>query len=266
MHQLSQIHLADLRGGDNAREYILDAIVLDVSLQAYLQICDSFLLCFSLTQCRDIGDECGETAFYRIGNKLNGDIRQWRHNAPIVPCHAQFGNAMYHERISELFNDHGWRIILESATLPDGRKKNVARVERADSVHLLAFLHDDDRVLILREYRPYYGTYIWMLPSGRADKEKDMESAAQRELQEETGYRANDLKFYCATHHSESMVFANHIFIARDLVQDLLPQDADEMIEVHELSLEEALQNVLGSVYVHTASAYALLRYMKERG
>lgn len=172
---------------------------------------------------------------------------------------------MYHSNVPELFNDHGWRIVLDAASLPDGRTKKVARVERADSVHLLAFPHDDDRVLILREYRPYYGTHIWMLPSGRADKEQDIALAAQRELQEETGYRANDLKLYCTTHHSESMVFANHIYIARDLVKDPLPQDADEMIEVHELSLEEALESVLASKYVHTASAYALFRYIRER-
>jgi len=166
--------------------------------------------------------------------------------------------------MEELFRDHGWRIVLDSASLPDGRVKKVARVERADSVHLLAFPHDD-HILILREYRPYYGTHIWMLPSGRADKEKDIESAAQRELQEETGYRAKSLEHYCTTHHSESMMFANHIFIARDLTKDPLPQDADEMIEVHELSLEEAIQNVLASAYVHTASAYALLRYIREK-
>jgi len=117
---------------------------------------------------------------------------------------------------------------------------------------------------MLHEYRPYYGTHIWMIPSGRADKEGDIESAAQRELQEETGYRANKLEHYCTTHHSESMVFANHIYLGFDLVHDPLPQDEDEMIEVHEVSIDRALENVLQSKFVHTASAYALLRYLKE--
>lgn len=118
---------------------------------------------------------------------------------------------------------------------------------------------------MLREFRPIYGIYIWMLPSGRIDKEKDRDIAAQRELQEETGYRAKSLTYYCTTHPSESTVFANHIYIARDLVPDPLSQDHEEMIEVHELSLEEAIDNVLASKFVHTASAYALLRYMREK-
>lgn len=165
--------------------------------------------------------------------------------------------------MNELFNDHGWRVVLASATLPDGRVKRVARVGRADSVHILAF-PTDDTILILREYRPYYGTYIWMLPSGRADKENDIVAAAQRELQEETGFRADELTPYCTTNHSESLMTTNHLFIARKLVPSVLPQDNDELIEVHTLGLEEALENVLSSPKVHTASAYGLLRYMKD--
>lgn len=165
--------------------------------------------------------------------------------------------------MEELYNDHGWKVILDSATLPDGRVKKVARVARADSVHIIAFA-SDTTILMLREYRPYYGTYIWMLPSGRADKEKDMSVAAQRELQEETGFRAEEITFYCKTNHSESLIMSNHIFIAKNLSHAPLPQDDDEMIEVHTLGLKEALENVLSSEYVHTVSAYGLLRYCRD--
>ena len=165
--------------------------------------------------------------------------------------------------MEELYNDHGFRVILDSATLPNGRVKKVARVVRPDVVHIIAFA-TETTILLLREYRPFYGTYIWMLPSGKADKEKNMASAAQRELQEETGFRAGELTFYCSTHHSESLVMSNHIFIGRNLTHAPLPQDEDEMIEVHTLSLNDALEKVLASEYVHTASAYGLLRYCRE--
>ncbi|NOS67995.1 MAG: NUDIX hydrolase [Candidatus Peribacteraceae bacterium] len=165
----------------------------------------------------------------------------------------------------ELFNAHGWKIARESASLPDGRVKDMIVVSRPDSVHILAF-PTPSTILMLREYRPRYKTHIWMVPSGRADKENDMKAAAQRELQEETGFRANHLEFYCTTRHSETLLSANHIFIARDLVKDPLPQDSDEMIEVHEVSLDQAIENVLGSEQVHTASAFALLRYAREHG
>jgi len=166
--------------------------------------------------------------------------------------------------MKELFNQFGWRLTLEEAPLPDGKqKKKVVRVHRCDSVHILAF-PTPSTILLLREFRPFYKTYIWMLPSGRVDKEHDIEAAAQRELQEETGFSAKSLERYCSTKHSESMDFTNHIFVAKDLVSDPLEKDEDELMEVHEMSLEEAIEKVLGSAVVHTTSAYALLRYTRE--
>lgn len=165
--------------------------------------------------------------------------------------------------MEELYSGHDWRIVMEEATLPDGRTKKVARAYRPDSVHLIAFT-EGGKILLLREYRPFYKDYIWMLPSGRVDKEADHEAGAQRELQEETGFKARELKHLWTTHHSESLNYSNHIYTATGLEESPLPQDDDEMIEVHEVSLDEAIEKVLSSKIVHTASAYALLRYERE--
>jgi ADP-ribose pyrophosphatase len=165
--------------------------------------------------------------------------------------------------MKELFKGGGWQIVEEEVSLPDGRTKKVRRVKRADSVHVIA-IPKPGHILVLHEYRPFYQTKIWMLPSGRVDKEIDIEKAAQRELQEETGFRAEKLTYLFCTNHSESLMMTNHVFLATDLSPDPLPQDADEMIEVHELPIEEALKNILSSPKVHTASAYALLRYLYE--
>ena len=173
----------------------------------------------------------------------------------------RYGNRRLME---ELFNQFGWRITMEEASLPDGHKKKTPRIERCDSVHILAFL-EPETLLLLREFRPFYDEWIWMLPSGRVDKETDVIAAAQRELQEETGYRAEFLKHYSTTHQSESIKIANHLFLAHDLVKDPLTQDDDERIEVHSVSVEDAIQKVLQSPVVHTVSAYGLLRYAHEQ-
>ncbi len=164
----------------------------------------------------------------------------------------------------ELYHDPDWRIIKESVTLPNGVVKNVSRVKRADAAHLLAFI-ESDKLLVLREYRPYYGEYLWMLPSGRIDKEHDVLVGAQRELQEETGYRALSLTPLFTANFSESIIMTNHFFLATDLVPDPLPQDTDELIEVNILNPQIALQKILGSPKVHMSSAYGLLRYLHER-
>lgn len=166
--------------------------------------------------------------------------------------------------MSTLYEGQGWKITLDAAKLPDGREKKVARVHRADSAHIIAFAKSGN-ILMLREFRPYYGAYVWMLPSGRIDKENDVEAGAQRELQEETGWFAKELTHLWTVNHSESIVSSNHIFLARNLTKAPLPQDEDELIEVHEMPIEEGLKNILESQKVHLPSAFALMRYMREK-
>jgi ADP-ribose pyrophosphatase len=165
--------------------------------------------------------------------------------------------------MTDLYEGHGWKLWIEEAVLPDGRPSSMVRARRPDSVHILAFT-DKQKILMLREYRAFYGQWIWMLPSGRVDKETDLLQTAQRELQEETGYISDDIRFWCTSSHTESVVMSNHFFIAKKLRQSRLPQDEDELIEVHDLSLDEAIEKVLHSPVIPTPSAFGLLRYAQN--
>ena len=162
-----------------------------------------------------------------------------------------------------LFDAHGWKVTMEEASLPNGNKKKTARVQRADTVTMITE-SKPGTILLLREFRPYYSQYIWMLPSGRIDKESDMTLAAQRELQEETGYCAATLTYLWSANVSESLLLTNHFFYASELTPDPLPQDDDELMEVHETEMQEALRLIESSAKVHLPSAYALRRYLQE--
>jgi len=162
-----------------------------------------------------------------------------------------------------LFDQCGWKVTIEEVTLPNGKIKKAARVQRADTVTMIAEIRPGT-IFLLREYRPYYGQYIWMLPSGRIDKESDMTVAAQRELQEETGYRAANLRYLWEANISESLLLTNYFFYASDLTPDPLPQDDDELMEVHEVEINDALNRIESSVKVHLPSAYALQRWLRE--
>lgn len=165
----------------------------------------------------------------------------------------------------ELLSTHGWRVTLEEAALPDGRMKEEVRIHRADSVHILA-LPTPGRILILREFRPLLGKHVWMLPSGKADSANDgsLLQAAQRELREETGFRAESLSRVRTCFYSDALSFRAHIFVAQQLVHDPLPQDDNESIEVFEVTYDEARKSVLSSDPVHALSGFALTTCLEE--
>lgn len=164
----------------------------------------------------------------------------------------------------EHYNARGWKIVEEEATLPDGRAKRMDRIYRVDSVHVLAF-DRDGKMLVIREYRPFYGDYIWMLPSGKADKESDTAQAAHRELREETGYRAGTLTHLCDASPGEMYGFLNRFYVATDLSYDPLPTDEAESIETFPMDPEDALQKIITSSTVNLPGAYGVLRYLHEQ-
>jgi ADP-ribose pyrophosphatase len=85
------------------------------------------------------------------------------------------------------------------------------------------------------------------------EKGEDPLSAAKRELEEETGYRAREWQHLNSFFTSPG--FANeliHLYVARDLVKTEQNLDEDEFIDVIEASLDE-LQAMINSQEIYDA-------------
>ncbi len=53
---------------------------------------------------------------------------------------------------------------------------------------------DDDCVPLVRQYRIPVGAEVWELPAGLCDREEDLAATAVRELEEECGYTASEVR------------------------------------------------------------------------
>jgi ADP-ribose pyrophosphatase len=104
-------------------------------------------------------------------------------------------------------------------------------VRHAGSAVMMA-VDENNRVLLVRQYRLPAGKYLWELPAGRLDSGEKPLQAARRELIEETGYRArrwNRLASFWASpgYVQERMT----IFLATDLIAGAATPMDDERIE-----------------------------------
>lgn len=91
---------------------------------------------------------------------------------------------------------------------------------------------DDDTVLLVREYAAGIHAYEIGLPKGRLEKNESILDGANRELKEEIGYGAHDLRELTAiTLAPGYMTHRTHLVLARDLYEESLPGDEPEPLE-----------------------------------
>jgi 8-oxo-dGTP pyrophosphatase MutT (NUDIX family) len=158
----------------------------------------------------------------------------------------------------------------DDVRMPDGSVAGREYLEHPGSVAILA-LDDHDRVLLIRQYRHPAAALLWEIPAGLRDVSGEpVAVTAERELLEETGYRAADWRvltdFFPSPGCSTERL---RIFLARGLTE--VPAGEQHYVREHEeaflavawLPLEEAVRGVLagdlhnGVAGVGILSAYA---------
>lgn len=159
-----------------------------------------------------------------------------------------------------------WRLRLDEWQEPNGQTYEKGVIEHPGSVVLLPL--SGETVIMLHQYRHSLGQTILELPAGTRHWDEEWLSCAQRELREETGYRAET--FISLGHVWAAPGLSNevmHLFLASGLSPDPLPADADEMITLQPMPLAELLNMALDGRLADAKSVVTILRavaYLKK--
>ena len=159
------------------------------------------------------------------------------------------------------------RLTLREDTwrLPDGVERVYPVLAVGVTVGVLPFV-DDERVLIIGQYRHLLRDLSWELPGGGAVPGEDPLAAAQRELREEGGYRAGRLtfltRFWPSTAYLDEVAYC---YVARGLTPDPLPADDDEFIERRIVPAAEAVRMALADEITESVSKMTLLHWAAAR-
>ncbi|MFH0853524.1 MAG: NUDIX hydrolase [bacterium] len=144
-------------------------------------------------------------------------------------------------------------------TLPDGRRVVREVIERPATVIIVA-VDDKKNTFLIQEYRSAINKLVWHLPSGRLEPGEQPRKAANRELQEEIGYRAKKFQMLYSFQGGGSWKWPRYLYLARDLSSNKLSGDEDEDIRVKKVPLKKAAKMAIDGILSNADSAIALIR------
>ena len=119
--------------------------------------------------------------------------------------------------------------------------------------------------MIERQYRHAANRFLWELPAGKLDPGEEPSPGAQRELEEETGYRAKKWKPLVEYYASPGFLGESmKVFLAEGLVAgDAHPED-DEQIEFRLVKLSEVLKMIEKGAILDGKTLTSVLLYARR--
>jgi ADP-ribose pyrophosphatase len=162
----------------------------------------------------------------------------------------------------------------DTVRLPDGQLVDREVVEHPGAVAIVA-LDDQDRVLMIRQYRHPAAATLWEIPAGLRDVDgEELVETARRELAEETGYQAADWRVLADYLTSPGISTERlRVFLARGLT--VVPAGQHEYVRQHEeayltlawVPLDEAVRGILqGELHNGVAMVGILTTYAARTG
>jgi ADP-ribose pyrophosphatase len=165
------------------------------------------------------------------------------------------------------------RLRRDVVRMPDGHEAGREVIEHCGAVAILA-LDEDERVLLIRQYRHPVAGQLWEIPAGLRDVAGEpLLATAQRELLEEAGYAAKDWRvladFFTSPGISNERL---RVFLARDvrLVPDderqYVPTGEEAHLEIEWVPLEMVVRRFLDGELHNGVMAVGVLAAWAARG
>jgi ADP-ribose pyrophosphatase len=164
------------------------------------------------------------------------------------------------------YRGRAFNVRVDEVVVRPGQASRLDIVDHPNAVTILP-LDAEGNVWFIRQYRHAAGEVLLELPAGTLKPDEDPAPAANRELQEEIGMRAEQLEpiaaFYLAPGYSTEKMY---VFLATGLSESALDQDEDEDITVEKVPLERVLALAAGGALVDAKSLVAVLLAARRLG
>lgn len=175
------------------------------------------------------------------------------------PGEATGGPEKFDVTQQTLLQTRRFRVDRVCQHMDDGRTLEREVIRHPGAVVVLPIL-DDGRICLIRNYRIAVGQWLLELPAGTLEPDEPPLCTAERELIEETGYRARSIKPLCEFFMSPGILHERmHAFVATglsagdaareegEMIVNLLmtPAEIDEHLRTHQIQDAKTIATLL---------------------
>ena len=161
---------------------------------------------------------------------------------------------MYHGTIVDFYKD--------TIEVPNGNVVEWDFIGHKGAAAVLP-VREDGKLLMVRQYRNALDRYTLEIPAGGLNgADEPTRDAAGRELEEETGYRSDDLEWLITIR--TTVAFCNEkidIYVAKNLIKSHQHLDEDEFINVEAYSVEALSRMILEGKIEDSKTISAIMSY-----
>jgi ADP-ribose pyrophosphatase len=170
-----------------------------------------------------------------------------------------------------VFSGKLFRVLHDKIIEPDGHHNERDVIRHNGSVVILAIDNSKSRknpwIVIERQYRHAANQYLWELPAGKLEPGEEPLIGAQRELAEETGYRAKKWKPLVEYYASPGFLGESmKVFLAEGLEAGEARPEEDEAIEFRLVKLSDVLKMIDKGSILDGKTLTSVLLYARQRG
>ena len=133
---------------------------------------------------------------------------------------------------------------VDTVQLPNGVTIDLETIRHPGAAAVVP-IKDDGTVVLIRQFRHAAGGFIYEIPAGKLSPGEDPLHCAARELEEEVGYRASSFELlssiFTAPGFADEVI---HVYKATGLTKGRQQLDRDEVLEIVEMPLEQAIKRI----------------------